>query len=157
MCYNRNLTERKSEIALSTLSNLDYLKGIKMKSEKKENLIGMLDKAINYGEDLKSQIESDSEKGLDSLKSEYKVWVSDNKNRLEQVIPNYNSYKPLFMSVDNISRSEILGDSEDETAYIKYENAKRDLISGVEYELSRLLLIRKGVLNGTIVPNIDSE
>ena len=61
------------------------------------------------------------------------------------------------MSVDNISRSEILGDSEDETAYIKYENAKRDLISGVEYELSRLLLIRKGVLNGTIVPNIDSE
>ncbi|MYC77064.1 hypothetical protein F4X10_14970 [Candidatus Poribacteria bacterium] len=123
-----------------------------MQLQKKGIVIGMLDKAIAYGEDLKSRIESDSENNLETLKSEYETWRSDNETSLAEIIPNHKShYPPAPFHVENHSRAEILGDSEDESAWIsRYNRQRQRLILGVENEIKGLSSIRKKIKDGTL-------
>ena len=117
--------------------------------EKKDNIISKLEESIDYGKDLKRQIEYDNGRRLSAIESSYESWVSNNSIFIEKDIPDHKIQpRPFGYVVSNTGASELLGYSPHEIAKTEYENKKRSLTAGVEYELGFLLSIRSAILEG---------
>ncbi len=117
--------------------------------EKKDSIIRWLDESIDYGEDLKRQINHDNGRRLSTIESLHKSWGSNNSIFIEKNIPDHKIQpRPFGYAVSNTGICKFLGYSPHEIAKIEYENKKRSLTTGVEYELGVLSSIRSAILEG---------
>lgn len=117
--------------------------------EKKDNIISKLEESIDYGKDLKRQIEYDNVRRLSAIESSYESWCSDNSIFIEKVIHDHKiPPSPFGYVVTNIRGFEFLEYSPHKIAKTEYENNKRSLTAGVEYELGFLSSIRSAILEG---------
>lgn len=115
--------------------------------KKKNSIVSKLSELIDYGEDLKRQIECDNGSRLDHINSMYEKWASDIKEITKKDTLSSDTRIRPFGSSITISADEILGDSQRKIARQKNEKRK-NLISGVEYQLDFLSSIRSTILEG---------
>lgn len=120
--------------------------------EKKDSIIRWLDESIDYGEDLKRQIDHDNGRRLSNIKTLYESWNSNNSALTRKMMPDPNlGFAKVFGLVHvitDVRKARALGYSEYEIAQKQYENKKNNLKSDVERELRFLLSIRNDILEG---------
>lgn len=120
--------------------------------KKKDSIIRWLDESIDYGKDLKRQIEHDNGRRLSDIKTLYENWNSNNSEYTQKMMPDPNlglaKLFGLVHVITNVQHARALGYSEYQISRKLYEDEKRNLTSDVDRELRFLLSTRDTILEG---------